>query len=241
MEPKEYDYNLLFAYNFCKWPYTDFTSRKPKVALLKACEIFEKLGVTYWLAFGVALGFHRQDDFIPYDSDIDMCVKLDFDNFEQSKQTINKIWDAFTDEYFRPIRIVSFGEVDKYTMQASFINEHRVPIDIFFLYENIEKDHVVQFNEKGILRFRKEHIDAIKKVKFKHGTFPIPTPTDEFLEDYYGSDWKTPTGKKKKNWENEARGKAFELRNTPWSIGNDEWFSRWKYGQNAKQRSLIKR
>jgi hypothetical protein len=237
---EEYDYDRIGVVNFDKWPFENFTVKNPKPALIDACKVLDKLKVDYCLAFGVALGFHRQNDFIPYDADIDIAVKLDVKDKKKCKKIADKMWDAFHNAYFRPLRITYFKGDVTLIMQLGVLNETKVPIDIFFFYENIEEKYVVHYDDQGIIRFKKEHLNNIKKVKFKHGTFPMPTPTDDFLEFYYGKDWRTPTGKKEKHWHDESKGGAIEMKDTPWSKGNEEWYSRFKHNRSAKKHRSIK-
>ncbi len=233
-----YDYNKFFICNFRKWPFADFSIRRPAPVLEEGCKILENIGVDYFLICGVALGFHRSDDFIPYDSDIDIGIRLDASKPSECIRVKNAVWDAFMKEYYNPLRVTFYGDEQEFPMQMVFTNERRVPFDMFFFYDNIEPDFVTHYSDQGIIRCKKEHIDNIKKVKYKHGTYPIPTPTDEFLEFYYGPNWKVPSGKKKLEWADEANtGKSFEIKNTPWRTGNEDLYR--EYTRKKIEQTLL--
>ena len=239
MVPKEYDFNQFLPLNHTQWPFVKLKYRTPHLVLDEACEVFDKLNLNYWIGFGVALGFHRQNDFIPYDTDIDMCIKLDFNNLRGCKDLLTTLWDELALKGYRLIRVAHYGEEERYPMQIAAINKHKVPLDIFFFYENIEEDSLVHFTDIGIIRCKKEHIDGIQKRKFKYGSYPIPMPTEDYLEHYYGSGWNTPTGKKELYWPDDGKGTAIELKDTPWRKENNEWFKRFCEAKDVTERKNI--
>ena len=241
MASKEYDYNMVWTYNALPWPFVELRKRNPLPVLRQACAAFERLNLTYWIGFGVALGFHRQNDFIPYDTDIDMCIRLDFDTPKENDKLVMQLWAGLSAYGFKLLRVAHYGEDELQIMQLAVINKHKVPLDILFFYDNIEKDFLVHYSDVGIIRFKKEHIDGVQKRKFKHGVFPIPTPTDEYLEYYYGPNWSVPSGKKEDDWFQDGKGKSLELRDTPWRVENKEWFKRFVWGKNVAERRTIKR
>lgn len=219
-DSRKYDWKKINIHNFIIDKPGDtvktFGEYDASQILRKACSVFEKLPVPYWLTFGVALGFHRQDDFIPYDTDIDIGLCLDFNNKKEYDSVFDEVYKGLTKKGFRLKFVKSYGE-GVAPMQIAYCNKEGVTVDVYFFYKGVEEDFLICYVDQGIIRRKIEHINNIKKVKFKHGIFPVPTPTDEYLEYYYGPTWKTPTGRKKSNWTYDAKGKSLELKMTRWT------------------------
>lgn len=125
-------------------------------------------GYDWYLSFGTALGFHRDGDFIPEDSDIDISIIAD-------KIDPEKIVDDFK-QYFFLLRLATRGNK---IHQAAFQDQDGLIIDLQMFRKGIS------FCEGG----RWEHKFKIKERETKYGKFYFPDPIEEYLENTYGN-WK---------------------------------------------------
>jgi len=152
-----------------------------KYEFLKICEILNKLDINYFLITGVLLGAIRENDFIPWDWDVELSVfsdevpeKLDLliDEIKTSGFTIEKYYKELS-----MLKIDFVGKLPKETT-AYTINgwNHDKIKNIFWRRTYKIPDHFL-LNMKKIHFFEKYHF--------------APYPPEKFLEYQYGN-WKKP-------------------------------------------------
>jgi phosphorylcholine metabolism protein LicD len=152
-----------------------------KYEFLKICEILNKLDINYFLITGVLLGAIRENDFIPWDWDVELSVfsdevpeKLDLliDEIKTSGFTIEKYYKELS-----TLKIDFVGKLPKETT-AYTINgwNHDKIKNIFWRRTYKIPDHFL-LNMKKIHFFEKYHF--------------APYPPEKFLEYQYGN-WKKP-------------------------------------------------
>ena len=152
------------------------TVKEPEQHLKKIDSILKKLGVKYYLGFGTALGFYRDKDFIPQDTDIDFCL-LNGDPAEILEEVLKAGYTL--------IRKVKDDKIH----QLAFWGEDKFILDLCFFYKEGDE----WFTKAGVGMFR-DKIDIIgepQDLDTKYGSFPIPEKIEDYLEVRYG-DWKTP-------------------------------------------------
>jgi len=161
----------------------DFTPveqiKEPERYLLTAKEVLEGLKLRWCLSFGTALGFYRDKDFIPQDTDIDVVVLAD-DN-----TPIKDIIEAVEGKY-RLIRVVADGDR---TMQTAFQGDDGFILDIIYLYR--DGDDLYSHCEGGTYRDKYKNFVFRRELETKYGKMPIPGRIEDYLVDRYG-DWQTP-------------------------------------------------
>jgi phosphorylcholine metabolism protein LicD len=155
----------------------------PEKHLIIADKILKKLKVKYYLGFGTALGFHRDKDFIPNDTDIDINI-MDYDKVDETIHEFAKVWDI--------IRIVRQGG---FIQQVAFQDEDGMIIDLSYFIE-VDKEYITS-HEEGIFVDNVDTIGDCPLMDTKYGKYPFPAKIEEYLEAHYG-DWKTPANKKSK-------------------------------------------
>ena len=145
----------------------------------------EKEGVKYWFNWGLLLGVVRQNDFIPYDTDLDITV-----HWEDRE----KVWAIepimFNKGCYVPTKEECFPE-DRW-----FIRD-KEKIELNF----VEKigDKYVYSPDRCSLGCPCDYIDNLDEVVFYGRKFTIPSNAKEYLRLSYGNDWETPIiGKKPK-------------------------------------------
>lgn len=151
---------------------------KPERYLLQIKETLDDLGVKWGFAFGTALGLHRDDGFIPQDTDIDvMIIADDID--------ANTVAFAFLRNLLLIRTVVHDDKYHQIALQADdgFI------VDLCFFYRN--GNVYESYCEGGYWKDPVDTIGSFKDTSTKYGDFPVPEKIEDYLVDRYG-DWQTP-------------------------------------------------
>tara|TARA_Y100001937_G_C7132292_1_gene338208 strand:+ start:2708 stop:3340 length:633 start_codon:yes stop_codon:yes gene_type:complete len=168
--------------------------------LQKGISVLNDLDYSYFISAGTALGFIRDNKFIPHDCDIDVEVVTDYD----TKIDYEGIVKSFYELGFFVVRTVFDGE---FAQQIAFMNKESVVFDIFFVYTNVEEGYVVNFSEFGKMKTPIRFINNIEikecEVEGKMYNLPMPMPEEDYCEMRYGKSWKIPHTQKGK-WQDDA-------------------------------------
>jgi len=147
----------------------------PAAGLRTTARILDSLGAKWFLAFGSALGFYRDKDFIKGDTDIDIAV------IGEEPRVIDKLSARY--DYIREL------SYNGNLMQTAFQGKDRFIIDICYFYE--DKENYYSFCEGGKWVDKKKNIGRPKLLKTEYGLFPFPEMIEDYLQDRYGN-WKIP-------------------------------------------------
>jgi hypothetical protein len=145
----------------------------------------KSIGVDFFLAYGTLLGILRDGDLLPYDKDMDVGLFYNGDKAELIKKLS---LFGFVCPY-----LIYLNEDDINLNISLFHEKTGIGIDLFF-FRNSPYD---EFFESGfnhlpcplIWKFRKFELEYFKYLDID---WKIPFPVNLFLEDIYGSKWKTP-------------------------------------------------
>lgn len=146
--------------------------------------VLERLNCRWWLDAGNCLGVVRGDGFVKDDNDIDIGMKGDHVIF----------LDRFKEEFEAlDFKMVKMREYQGKKVTLGF-KRFGIKLDLYFYHE---KDdflwHAVY--KHGVfypMAFRKSLFDNLKPVKFLGRNIYLPNPPEQYLEDRYGEDWRTP-------------------------------------------------
>ena len=152
-----------------------------KNEFLKICGALDNLKIRYFLLGGVLLGAIRNNDFIPWDWDVEICVYSD--------EVITKVDNLLSE-------LDNLGlVVIKYNKEPSIFK-----IDLLGkLPKATTKYTVMGWNHdkiKGVfwrktLKIPEHFINDMKKIEFFNKLHLAPYPPEEYLVHQYGN-WKTP-------------------------------------------------
>lgn len=131
----------------------------------------------WFISDGTLLGFVRENDFIPKDTDIDVAVM----GFED----ISLPFDLIRTSYWE----------GKQMQQAYIDRKTNTIFDIYFYYPDIIEGKWTTVGGYGKLPLSEYEITTIET---KYGVFNAPDPQEKYLEERYG-DWKTPKQDKGKH------------------------------------------
>lgn len=160
----------------------DFISKSPRsrdaliYTMAKGCKALEALNVRYWLGRGSVLGFHRDNDFLPTDIDIDIDMLGD----KEMYQIIHRL-------PFEPL----FVTINKgHYQQFAFLDrETDVIFDIWSYYEN--GGVFTNRNYFGYFWLPKNILTTLRPFSFDGVQYPIPDP-DWYCDFWYGENWRIP-------------------------------------------------
>lgn len=144
----------------------------------------------FFLVCGTLLGQQRENDFISYDTDIDIGILYDRYN-DNIKDFI------IQSQNFKLTHVLGKKED---SLELKFNHKNGIPIDIFLFYpvNNPVDDYYYCASFYGVCDSKTDgfckwgnHIRGFSEIEFKNKKYNIPTNSDEFLRECYG-DWKIP-------------------------------------------------
>ncbi len=147
--------------------------------LREAKEVFDGLGVVFFLRQGTCLGAIRDDAFIPWDDDIDIGSIVGMHGFNED--CIEPVADAFRARGFHVRRDQVEGEIWLGIMKNN--------IRIDWLCLRARQGHILHF--PGV-RLPIRLFEELKEIDFIGTHFLVPDPPEEYLAIKYGPNWMTP-------------------------------------------------
>jgi hypothetical protein len=144
----------------------------------------ENLQITPILFYGSLLGYHREDNFIEGDGDIDMLVTHDQIQILR-KHTYNHRISGFENEYTTntaPYLKIFFGTEG---------------VD-FYQYEIIDDKLYIEWN--GGLTYPLNDIFPLQTVYFQNHLIHIPNNPEKVVCDTYGDGWRIPLRSDEYDW-----------------------------------------
>jgi hypothetical protein len=151
--------------------------------MVKGCSVLEQIGVKYWIGRGSLLGFHRDDNFLPSDIDIDIDVYSDRDVYKIIK--------------IMPFDILLVTSNRGQYMQLSFLDsDTNVIFDIWFYHER--DGRLYNRNFFGSFWLPSERFNEFESIQFNDREYPVPNP-DWYCQYWYGDNWRIPK-KYGKDW-----------------------------------------
>lgn len=168
--------------------------------------VFDKLGVRFFIVYGVLLGFYRDGNFLPGDDDIDIAVvdKLDL-------KTRKEIGWKLYDMGFQPQNIAFnvFGRMEPSEVGYNgdentgiIVCERNFKFTIFFFNEEDCKEHgkeMVCIPKLGALRListPSKFFEKTDKIKIGKNKYLTPAPIKEYLSWAYFNNWKDKTDRR---------------------------------------------
>lgn len=150
----------------------------PTKTLKIGTDILKESGLKWWLSFGTALGFYRDGDFMPEDSDIDCSILV------EDQYDVDCLRREFK-KHFRLLREVSAN--GKY-YQICFIDDDGFIFDLSLFYRI--KDKIYSYHETGTWIDDYDLVETLGEIETPYGKFPTPNQIDDYLAARYGN-WQT--------------------------------------------------
>lgn len=166
------------------------TSKETYAKELKEIKaVFDSMNQEFWLIGGVLLGHVRDGDFIDWDNDMDVGMKLPCPEVPEAEQR------AWFEKWAEPFRKAGFQVI---------VSSPKLYFGwIVALYKTIKTDIMVMEEYGGDLRYGYTHVahdypkrlfENMDTIKIGDCEYNIPTPVDEFLHTKFG-EWRVPKAK----------------------------------------------
>lgn len=159
---------------------TESQLKNQVIIVSEVTQILRKLGISPVVTDGVVLGIVRENNFIPWDPDIDFFIPLEKANTNKknlinlleinkfkiiSSRYDNATWKIQAYKLDYTVELRAWQRKDKYWQRQDSVGRHyKVPLDFF---------------------------DNLKWVNFKGIDIQIPNKSEEYLQYLYGN-WRTP-------------------------------------------------
>jgi len=143
--------------------------------LLDFKHVLDKHDLKFWLIWGTALGAYRDGQIIPYDHDMDSAILYD---------DRRKLLDCTPDLIKASITPWIIG-VQPDGLWFRF-GRGKCFIDVVLFRMIGDEYHCMKWSTEPKM------FDVEKRISFLDEDFLLPSLPEEYFEDKYGSDWRTP-------------------------------------------------
>lgn len=171
--------------------------------------IMDKYNIPFTLAYGTLLGAIRENDFITHDEDIDIAI------LREDEEIFLDLLFEFQKNGF----VVGRYEDDLLSLIRK--NEY---IDIYIFKKSMFG--LLGYRHRGIKYLKNKYLINTIKYSFLNENFDIPKEYIKYLEDEYGSNWKTPIKNMHGNPGVYLKIKLFLKNNLPYIFKILSWIKR---------------
>ena len=168
----------LFYNNFQNkiWKRDNFNFNQRVESLKDVERVINKTGFKAYFANGILLGAHRNNDFIPWDDDID--------------------FDCLAPDFLSVCSVVQKEFIDLGYIARLNTEQNKAKLNIYKNLEKITFAALYDLNDEYYFRYRykwpKVFYQKPENINFKGMQFICPSPIEGYLIHCYGSDWRTP-------------------------------------------------
>lgn len=149
-------------------------------------KIMSNLNIRYWLDYGTLLGVVRDNDLIPWDSDLDFCI-LD-DNKSYFINSFSFISEHISSTIGCDVKIELIKGVEcEHSRVFISCNRDNVILDIDVFIKFNFSDFVCLEVMDRVERYDAEHYVTVDFLNVKGIYLPVPNKYDQYLTRVYGS------------------------------------------------------
>ena len=160
----------------------DFKSRTKNLLEMKYA--LDELKVPFFLTHGALLGAYRDNDFIPWDDDIEIDIfeEIFLENYDKICNKLIKLG------------FIIRGRHVKYKKEKGekinlYRNKEKISIRGLYLDPDYENN---KYRLTNVFQYLRKFYDNHYTIEFKNVIFKTPGPIEDFLTYRYGSNWKIP-------------------------------------------------
>lgn len=153
-------------------------------ALLALKQVLAKLGIPFFLIAGTLLGIVRQGALLPNDKDMDVALPF------ATPRTA--LLDALKVHGFHSPEGQRVRDQQEPTWLFGVLHlPTQISIDLFFAQREGEHIYLGIDAKPTGLRWKLRRF-GLTSLRFLETDWQVPDPPEQFLEDFYGPDWRTP-------------------------------------------------
>ena len=168
--------------------------------LFKASEFFRDFTFSngrkavWWLGVGTVLGMYRDQGFLPWETDVDIRVLLNFNKPFEAKERADNIAASLQNKGFELCRELYWKGRP---MQYAFLdlNNNNAILDIYFFYKGYKAFHLINCNHESF-RAKPSYLVSLRKCLSWPGEPDlevfVPWPTQNYLCWRFGPEWNIP-------------------------------------------------
>lgn len=162
----------------------------------------ERRGVRFMLDCGTLLGVIREQRILPWDNDMDICVRA------QDLKTLKKCQRDLWVKGYRARMIkssISYGPVKQGDVRILKVRDYNglkrgdLLLDVFIKYPDGDGNDILVLGGDVtpiVQSFEGKYFDKLTEVEFNGRMYPVPEDYEGYLSARYG-DWRTPV----KEWD----------------------------------------
>jgi hypothetical protein len=141
--------------------------------------IFDQNNIKFWLCFGTLLGAVRDNEFIPYDTDTDICV------YKEDLGKIVNVVPELEKMNLKLIRVIHEKNLITFMRNDEYI-------DIYVFVKRRKALILKEWRMGDTFKIKYKFFKKFAKIIFLNQTFLVPNKYEKLLEEFYGKDWRIP-------------------------------------------------
>ena len=158
------------------------------IILKKAKTALDRLNIPFFLSSGTLLGYYRENKFIDHDYDIDIGIYAE-DYRDQIISEMKKEGLIYYRTLGDPINGMEMSFRLPYTRLGRLAK-----LDLFLHYQSNDKIYwfaFAQWRKNKKIKYQINNFQ-LKEINFMNLNVNVPYPTEKYLEEHYGKDWRIP-------------------------------------------------
>jgi len=148
--------------------------------LIDVKKVFDEKKIPFWLNGGALLGAYRDNDWIPYDNDIDLAILE-----EDWKSQVKELHNIFINLGF----IVRSSIYSKFSRLTLFREKEQIGLFGWYLDPSYEGG---KYRVRPTSRIPTKFFENKEYIEFKGVSFCVLNPIEEYLIWQYGKKWQIP-------------------------------------------------
>ena len=172
----------------------------PEVTLRRGVEALETLAQTglgavpWWLGVGTALGLARERDFLAWDADIDVRIRLDYRDPMAALTYVGELVRHFE---ARGFALAQESYWEHRPMQLLFADRRNggLRFDVYVFYDGAKEGVVFNANGQSLREKPVALVDNLARVSWPMAPdiiVNLPNPVEDYLAWRFGPNWRVP-------------------------------------------------
>ena len=158
-------------------------------SLLKTKEIFDEMGINFFLIHGTLLGVYRDGFLCPHEVPNCSIGDIDVASFDEMPDDKFAKFTEIVEKHGLKMLQISAKEYNGSRLVAAYIRGTHWYIGIEFWVRLPDNKTVMTYD--GLVTCPSKFFDSFKEINYLGKMFNIPGDTEGFLEYNYGESWRT--------------------------------------------------